>query len=597
MDKQFNLLTIKKQFRYKNEGFTMKQNLGLDTETYKGYAKLICCSDANYAFLENFSDVVKFLTQNKFRNKFNWFYNVRFDFEALIKYLDYGDLINLYNDKLTQFDDVIISYIPKKFFMITDSNNHRYRFYDMYNFLDTSLNNASKKFLHDEKLSIVDSSQLNTNLKYWEDNKDIIVKYCIKDAQLTKNLADYFWNIVYKNMEYYPKLPYSKGRIAEEYFLSKCYIPTINKLLEENKKVLEYGYNAYYGGRFELLQRGYQENVYSYDISSAYPAQMTELIDYNKGKWVKTTKVNLDAYSGFYKCICECNDAYFSPFVQKVNALSVYPNGKMVMYLAKSEIDFIREHFDNATIKIVSGYEFYEKELVYPLKSEIEHLYKWKENEPDENIKYCVKIFMNSFYGKLIQRAGDDNATGKVFNPLWAAEITASARIKILKLGLQKPDCVIMFSTDSVHSTEPLSIKNNPTLGDFKKDFEGSGVYIMSDVYNLWNDKKQKSKIRGFSVALEKDRNDTEVLLKDILLTSDEWKDKTKYQYATKRVYHLGECILHNKSRKIEDMNMFDDVVKTVDINGDKKRLWDKEFSSGKDALKNTILSMPLGVR
>lgn len=566
----------------------MKENMGLDTETFQGYAKLICDSSGDYKLLGSFSDVLKFLTQNKFRNKFNWFFNVRFDFEALIKYLDYDQLLCLYNDKTLEIDGFIIDYIPKKFFMITDSNNHRYRFFDMYNFVDASLNKASELYLHDQKISTVDSSRLNTDAQYWQDNITDIIKYCIKDAELTKRLADYFWNIVYTHMKYYPKIPYSKGRIAEEYFLAKCYIPTINDI---PKQVLKIAYESYSGGRFELLQKGYFEKIYSYDIKSAYPGHMTKLIDYNKGKWIKTNKKNDDAYSGFYTCKINVLEPYFSPIVQKINALSVYPNGEFKVNLAKSEIEFIESEFQNCEIKIISGYEFWEKELIYPLKSEIERLYAWKENEPDPTIKWAVKIFMNSLYGKTIQTAGDENNTGKLFNPMWAAEITASARIKILTLGLQAPDQIIMFSTDSVHSRVPLAVPKIPQLGEFEKDFEGSGVYVMSDVYNIWNKLKQKSKVRGFSVALEKDKKDNDIMLKDILksMTND-----TVYKYTTKRVYHLGECLLHRSKRKLQDLNIFDNVEKSVDINGDKKRHWNYQFTNGADLLSKNINSEPV---
>lgn len=587
--KPFQNLNIKKQFRYKNQGWTMKDNSGLDTETFQGYAKLICADDGDYKLISKFQDIVDFLTQNKFRNKFNWFFNVRFDFEALIKYLAYDELLCLYNDKELVTEDYIISYIPKKFFMITDMNNHRYKFFDMYNFIDSSLNKASALYLNDSKFSTVDASKLNTDAKYWEDNIQDIIKYCIKDAQLTKRLADYFWGVVYTHMKYYPKIPYSKGRIAEEYFLDKCYIPTINKI---PIGVLKLAYESYSGGRFELLQRGYFDKIYSYDIKSAYPAKMTELIDYNKGKWVKTKDKNDDAYSGFYTCQLSIMEPYFSPIVKKINELSIYPNGNSIkLNLAKSEIEFIESRFENIEIKIISGYEFWAKELVYPLKSEIERLYAWKENEPDPTIKWAVKIFMNSLYGKTIQTAGDENNTGKLFNPMWAAEITASARIKILTLGLQAPDKIIMFSTDSVHSQVPLTVPENPKLGEFEKDFQGSGVYVMSDVYNLWNEKKQKSKVRGFSVALEKDKKDNEVMLRDIL---NDMKEDTLYKYTTKRVYHLGECLLHKTKRKLADLNIFDDVEKTVNINGDKKRMWNSEFKSGSDCLQRNMNSEPL---
>jgi len=361
----------------------MKTNTGIDTETYKGYVKLICDDSGRSKDIESFENIVSFLTHSRFRSSFNWFYNIKFDFESIIKYLDYSELIELYKEGEIERNGYTINYLDKKFFSIHKDNNYYY-FYDLFNFLETSLNKASEKFLQDKKMSdIVDSSKLNTDLNYWSENYDNIVKYCVKDAELTKRLADYFWNIVYKNMEYYPKRPFSKGKIAEEYFLSKCYIPTINDI---PRKVLEYAYNSYFGGRFELLKKGYFEKVYSYDIKSAYPHQIRNLIDFSNGNWLEVKEVNDSAYTGFYKCKIECKESFFSPFIFKVGLLNIFPNGDFAQYLTKQEIDFIRLRFENSGIKIVKGYEFYPKNLNYPFKLEIEHLYDWKEKEKDDNI-------------------------------------------------------------------------------------------------------------------------------------------------------------------------------------------------------------------
>lgn len=590
--KPFNILNIIHQKRFKNQGFTMKENTGIDTETYKGYVKLICDDSGRSKDIDDFDDIINFLTHYRFRSSFNWFFNIKFDFESIIKYLDYGDLVTLYKDAELQHNGYTINYLDRKFFSIHKDNNYYY-FYDLYNFLDTSLNKASQKFLGDKKLSdVVDSAALNVDIEYWSKNYDNIVKYCIKDAELTKRLADYFWDIVYKNMEYFPKRPFSKGKIAEEYFLSKCYIPTINNI---PLKVLEYAYNSYFGGRFELLKKGIFERVYSYDIKSAYPKQISELIDFSKGGWIEVKgELNDSAYTGFYDCRVDCQEAFFSPFIYKTGNLNLFPNGAFKQFLTKQEIDFIRLNFENAAIKIVKGYEFYPETLIYPFKSEIERLYAWKEREKDESIKYCVKIFMNSLYGKTIQVSGDYNRTGKLFNPLYAALITSGTRIKLMEMALQSPDDIIMFSTDSVHSMKKLKAPLKPQLGDFSKDFEGSGVYIMSDIYNLWDleRNKYKSKIRGFSLAMEKDIENDVIMLKDIL----ENLDSEKYEYTTFRPYHLGECLLHKKARKIADLNIFGEVKKSIDINGDKKRHWFDTFKNGKECLRKQIASIPLKI-
>lgn len=586
---KFEYLNINPQRRFKNSGFTQKENTGLDTETYNGYVKLICDDSGRHKDIDELMDIIAFLTHARYRLRFNWFYNIQFDFESIIKYLDKGELTDLYINGELEYNNYIITYISKKFFSIKDRNKQYFYFYDLYNFLDTSLEKASRKFLGDSKIGNIDAKRLNIEIDYWEENKDNIVKYCIYDAVLTKRLADYFWGIIYNHLSYYPKRPFSKGKISEEYFLTNCYIPQIDFI---PKKVLEYSYNSYFGGRFELLKRGYFEDVYNYDIKSAYPAQIAGLIDYSKGKWNRTTKFNEDAYAGFYLCKLDILEGDYAPVVKKLNDLNIYPNGRFKQYLTKNEIAYIMAHFENSTVKIVSGYEFYPHTLNYPFKREIERLYEWKEKEEDEDIKYVIKIILNALYGKFIQVTGD-NLTGKIFNPIYASTITANTRLKLFELAEQKPDSLIAFSTDSIASTEKLKVSSKPKLGDFSLDFKGEGVYILSDVYTLWNNTKNKNRIRGFSHAKEKDNDSDTILLKDIL------KDLngTIYNYTTYRPYHLGECLIHNKKLNVKQhLNVFSQVEKTIDINGDTKRVWTKNFASGKDCLRETISSLPIMV-
>lgn len=586
----FEYLNINPQKRFKNSGFVLKENTGLDTETYQGYVKLICDDSGRRKDIDEFLDIINFLTHSRYRTKFNWFYNIQFDFESIVKYLNKSELSDLYINGTIEYEGITIDYISKKYFAIKDKNRNYYYFYDLYNFLDTSLDKASKKFLKDEKLKDIDSAKLNTDLNYWAENKSKIVRYCIYDAQLTKRLADYFWKIIYDNLHYYPKRPFSKGKLSEEYFLANCYVPQIDFL---PKKVLEYAYNSYYGGRFELLQRGYFEIVYNYDIKSAYPFEISNLIDFSKGNWKRTIKFNADAYVGFYLCSVDILESNFSPVVKKLNDLNIYPNGRFKQYLTRNEIAFIEAHFENSVIKIVSGYEFYPQKLNYPFKTEIERLYRWKEKEQDEDIKYVIKIILNALYGKFIQITGD-NLTGKLFNPLYASIITSNTRLKLLNAAFQKPESIIAFSTDSIASTEKLTMPKNPQLGDFNLDFQGEGVFILSDIYTLWNDTDYKNRIRGFSVTKEKrgeGKHNASILLKDILADMN----NTIYNYYTYRPHHLGECLTHHKTLNIkQNLNVFSKVKKKIDINGDIKRVWKKDFISGKQCLKEFITSIPI---
>ena len=379
-------------------GFKQKENTGLDTETLNGYVKLICSDDGRYKEVDSFMDCINFLTMLRFRNKYNWFFNIQYDFESIIKYLDYDELITLYKDKELQYNEHFkIKYIPKKYFVIQTKNNTNYYFYDMNNFLEGSLNKCGLEMLGEGKLKLRPcAKRIGFDKDYWIQERKRIIEYCIKDAEITKRLADYFWNIVYSKLSFYPKTPMSKGKLSEEYFLHTCNIPNINRLPQ---KVLQYAYNSYYGGHFEILKRGYMEQVYNYDIKSAYPSEIVNLIDMGMGKWEKTDRINPDCHSGFYLCSVQSLERNFSPFMQKVGGslgLNVYPNGRFKQYLTKEEILFFESRFENNEIKIENGYEFTPKNELKPFKYEIERLYQWKETEQNPDVKKCVKIILNS---------------------------------------------------------------------------------------------------------------------------------------------------------------------------------------------------------
>jgi hypothetical protein len=589
----FDDLNIKIQKRNKKTSKTVFKNTGLDTETYQGYCRLICDDSGRFEYLKNFEDILKFLTHSRFRNSFNWFFNIRFDFESIIKLIDdINILTDLYNNKWIKYDNYKISYLDGKYINIIDDNNHSFHYYDVANFFQTSLNEASKKYLNKTKNDNINSAQLNIDLDYWLKNKEEIIKYCIQDAILTKQIADYLLNLMKKSVNFIPLKMYSKGSYSQEYFLKNCYIPTINNI---DPNVLKYAYNSYSGGRFELIQRGYFDNSYTYDIKSAYPYQMANLIDITKGKWQYTKAYRDNAYYGYYLCNIIYYDEILSPFMQRVSGLNIYPNGIFQQYLTQNEIYFIRNNFNTVDIEVIDGYVFYPTKEIFPLRNKILDLYFWKERETDEDIKYMVKIILNSLYGKFIQKVGGN--TGSLFNPMYAAEITANTRLELLNFVLNNNvgknkilKNLIGFSTDSVHSRIKLSeTNNNPdwqNLGDFKLDFEGRGIFIMSDIYSVWNKKEKKDKFRGFSIKIDgESTNIQQICGKSIL--------EPKYNYYQFRPMHLGES-LKRIDHDYKKVNVWSRMQKTIDLNGDMKRLWDKNFETGWDCFIENHQSIPI---
>lgn len=595
----FTNLKIVRQNRYQNEGFTEKENIGIDTETYNGYARLICDSDNRMIFEPDFDACLKFLTNSSYRNKFCWFYNLRFDIDAIMKhFIDKEALNELYSGNQIEYKDFIFELIPKKYFGISKDHNY-YDFFDIAQYYKMSLDSAAKKYLNKQKDG-VDSSKLNTDLDYWSKNRIEIIEYCKQDARLTKALADHFITIMKDNLKMNFKCPFSTASLSEQYFKEQCYIPTINPFIDERLpkdkrnlflNILQYAHSCYYGGRFELLKKGYFDKVYEYDIKSAYPSQMKDLIDFSPshGKWIHTNVINEESYEGFYYCNVSNSTPFFSPFVYKdiKTDSNIYPNyEKGFLYLTKSDLTFINdypEEFGYPDVKVIDGYEFFPDIMNFPFKREIEKLYKWKESENDEAIRMVVKTVLNSIYGKTIQNI--NNITGSLWNPIYASLITARTRIELLESVIDKPENVISFATDAVLTKEPLSVPKKPKLGDFGEEFNGECIILENGVYDLWNDKISISKRRGFGKPKEGYEP-----LKNILNSS---KGLTINLETKSRPLTMKESLFRGKP---EEAGNWIEQEKNLNLKDDIRRSWYTTFKSGKDVLKRSINSLPLTI-
>ena len=64
----------------------------------------------------------------------------------------------------------------------------------------------------------------------------------------------------------------------------------------------EFAWNSYFGGRFEIIQRGFIGKAWIYDINSAYPYALSKIPDITKGNWVYgMQEIDDKALLGFFK--------------------------------------------------------------------------------------------------------------------------------------------------------------------------------------------------------------------------------------------------------------------------------------------------------
>ena len=593
---EFKNLILTKQYRYKNKHIDKQKTIiGFDTETYDGKAFLLCDSENSYTM--DSDNMIEWLMQRKYRDSINFFYNIDYDVMAILKnIMDFPAFKKLYYSNEYIYDDITIKYIPRKFFNLKkDSNSVSY--YDLFQFYNMSLDNASKTYLNEEKIKI---ETKDFPPEYVKLNRDKIIEYCNKDASLTKRLGDNMQKCFSAVGGMYK--PISQAYISQHYFLTNCNIPNILKL---PIPIIESAFNSYHGGRFEVIKKGCMDKMNLYDIHSAYPSAMRELLDYTIGKWTKTT---LPSVHGFYKVKIIFNDNFIYPQpIKSHEGIIKYPKNFMG-WITGHELTYYIENNLCQSLSIIEGFSWQGKE-VFPLKETMEYLYDERQKSAEK--KYAIKILSNSIYGKFIQKnyflekCGYEESdyfnpdemqhykrvwkTGCLFNPLWASEITALTRIKLFDNAI-KYDAVSM-ATDSI-LTEKFMPESDALGGwGLEKDKNGKllkqipTIILGSGIYQLGEENTDNFlvKLRGIhkKISLKK------------MLNDNTENDFIKLEIVN--VQKLGKTIVSENTDEndFKDLNNFKTETKQININFDIKRVWESKWKNCDDVFNKLIESKP----
>jgi hypothetical protein len=380
-----------------------------DTETDKnGDIYLIACSN-DYEFIDNSFVAIKFLVKHS--KKLNFFFNIEFDFNAIIKSrvleMDENEKKFLREKNELFIGNFRIKFIQGKYFKISVLKKKdgkmqiqkTFYYFDVANFFKGSLNSLAQTYLNDKKIEI----DIEHQEKY---SKEELAKYCMHDAYLTKQLALLLIDTIHKFGMPIPRYFFSIAWLSEMFLRLNAhdYLKPF-KLFHKSmaKEICNYAWKSYHGGLFNSYVKGYIKNAKKIDINSAYPFQIANLyaIDPRYGYWKYTQKTyHKEANYGFYKAYVQ-----FSGYIPlKIKELTVYPmtKKKYLTYITLDEIKQLEE--DGYEFSIVDGWEFFAITQYQPFKSLIYKLYDIKQHEPKNSPLYWfIKILMNAMYGKFAQ--------------------------------------------------------------------------------------------------------------------------------------------------------------------------------------------------
>lgn len=592
---KFEELSIKKQYRCKPKDKDVIP-VGYDTETQDGLCKLLC-DPSSFLHPCSFDDILDFLTAYKRRGTVGFFYNLRYDFQALLKWLDPTYWDTLLERGQIDYNQFRITYIPGKLLRIKRGGRkgHTFNFYDISPFFGKGeLNKVAKKYLGKEKKPIkgFDIAHLT--------NKDflhpVIIEYCKYDAELTQDLAN-FWIELCHKQGVYPTTFISTASIAVRFFQSKCKIPTINAFLKPSRyKCLKIPWLTCAGPLTSVYKRGRFDACYEYDINSAYPSTIAKLPDISRGRFlVSKSGIPKDAYLGWVQARVnlwtDSDGFYFPPVpVCRKNASNFFPYGTFQTFMTLDEFRVLEKDLN---LDLIAGlYWLPTHNLKYPFDKAVNEIYDIRQTIKDANISYFYKTIINSLFGKFLQRILVRNPdkkdfgkyrTGVLFNPCYASYILAASRIQIYKTlkTISKEHIIACFTDSVLVSKEYPALDEGLALGRWSKKSEGPLLIMGSGVYTLIHDGVPKTKLRGFHITNKV----------NLFTEAENQYKKTAVELPIRYNITLATAL----TRHCEgDMNLLVDDMRKIEINFDTKRFWLGTFSKVGEYLEKQIDSLPL---
>ncbi len=449
--------------------------VGMDTEgLVTGYAFLICDSLQNYKWIRSARDVVEYLTNPAYSRSFNTFWNADYDITVLLKWLGKAFCTALVKstDRTAVYEGVTFKFIPKHFLSVRVGKVTN-TFFDAWQFYHKSLDLAAKTYLGEGKIAV-------GSKEFHEDAYDNpkILEYCMDDARKCALLTQKLLCDLH-DMGFSPNTLASPGTIMEEALVGHVHIPDVTKIPQG---ALEYAYESYRGGWMECFKKGHFDKLYDYDISSAYPYQVSELVSLDGGEW-------------FYKKGRVKSEEFTLGWVKGTSTVT----GDVSPLLYRGDVNYTcRDSWDTTVFEeearflapnkigsfdIKDGWYFRAAETATkPFKYEMRRLFRQKKQIQNSWLPKSMSV---SLYGKFAQK-DEDGRTGNLFNPVYASSITARTRLTIAKFALMQPEHLCIITTDGIAFDKALpSDVLGKNMGDLQLKYADEGVVVGTNVYTI----------------------------------------------------------------------------------------------------------------
>jgi hypothetical protein len=541
--------------------------LGLDTEAWQTGQCFMITTSLGDVF--SYNQYPAFLFSRKYRGRSFVCYNLAYDEGALLQVLPREGLQALRAGQPSEWQGYTFRSIPKKCLTI-HRGSHSVHIYDMYNFYQGSLAYNAETYLSAAKLEL---ETKRFGVDFVTDNWSRIGEYSVRDSTLVASLAE----MIIKRFEsygIYPRKLFSTAYISYQYFSTHTPYVTVRKYWQHCKPLLQASIDSYNGGKFEVTTKG-AGFFYEYDIISAYPAEIRNLIDISWARVEESPKYQKNAIYAFLHVQGKLPVGIHSPVAYKYRSVNVYPVGYFDKWVTLAEYDWLLTQ--GADLSIQEGWWLKCDNRQYPYRKEIDRLTALKTVAKKEGRAldyHTLKILLNSLYGKMVQLIpkNEHYEASTCWNPIYGAIITANVRIRVSEMQ-QAHASIWAVHTDSVISTSPLPTPKAAGLGDFEPTVSGPGVILGSGIYQIGS----KVRFRGFNCS------------RDLLSMLD--IPRATLPLTDVRAHSWKEVCFHNWELCL--INRFESLPRTLRVDFDRKRIWLQDWKTFAETLLRPVESLP----
>lgn len=563
---------------------------GFDTETDNrkdgGQAVLLTIHGRNagdsLVMPKKFDEIFDFLAFKGGRNYLA--YNADFDIQAIChdNFIPYRVLMELGRFRVSSWRGYVFRYLPSKFLTVHKATRS-FTVYDLKQFFGCSLNEASKKHLGSEKKDIPQSwyNRIKQKLKKGGVEKAKIIDYALHDAALAFKLGEKLC-ASYQKAGVEVKRLISPASMAVDYFrddLEREPKPPLylNRLWQK----------GFYGGRVEIGDMGTIKGVALYDIHSAYPSIINELVTLRGATMFDGFENDWDGRSykkadyGLYFVTAYVPVAMkYGPLAVRDKMKVIYPVGAVKTWCGRHALLML----DRLKIgyRVHRWYEFGGSNGDKVFQG-VDKLYK---SRKDPVLSLAAKLTLNSLYGKLCENQTDRirfgsggyrsrDHFGRFTNYIFAVDITERIRCQTYLMALEHGG--VMMATDSVLLPASEKIKTGGDLGewDLKGVYSSATILGCGRYYLVKPDGSIEGYLRGFRGSGHYDK------LK-----------KCRRKFAKLKSLENLKMLQWANGRATGDLNVLNELQREIRLDDD-KRFWPERPSRISDAFKRSYESKP----